>query len=262
MKKLRTAVLIFLCLLMLIPLSACGGSGYRVIDTYSGKGSFVIAFRKGDRLRDYVTAAMGELAAGGTIRALSTAWFGENLTNVKGDEGAMNELWAGMEPRVVNVGIDITNMPMSYPDGAGSYQGFDVDLANYIFGYLGLSMVLYPIDSADLVVELNSGNIDMAMGIPENDMSDDLDFSPAYLTSQYVLVARASSYIHRRAGLKGKTLGVSVMDLDVLSEDDKFVEKLGAITYQTNTDGLFQALRNGEVDGILVSSVAAAYYMK
>ena len=263
MKKLRAAACFFLCLLMLIPLSACGsGSGYRIIDTYSGEGSFVIAFRRGDHLRDYVTAVMGELAANGTLRASSIAWFGENLTSVRNDEGAMNEYWDGLEPRVVTVGIDITNMPLSYPDGAGGYQGFDVDLANYICGFLGFSMVLYPIDPVNAQVELNSGNIDMAMGIPESDMSSDFDYSPAYLTSQYVLVTRSAGHIRRKAGLKGKTLGVSVTDLDVLRADDRFVEKLGSITYQTNTDGLFQALMKGEVDGILVSSVVAAYYMK
>ena len=36
----------------------------------------------------------------------------------------------------------------------------------------------------------------------------------------------------------------------------------GSITYQTNTDSLFHALQNGDVDGILASSVVAAYYMK
>ncbi len=263
MKMLRATVCVLLCVCMLLPAAACGGGGgYRIIDTYSGEGNYVIAFRQGDRLGEYVTAALQELAANGTLRTASLSWFGENLTSLRGQEGAIADLWEDRPIRTVTVGIDVTNMPMSYPASDGTYQGFDVDLASYICGYLGWSMVLYPIDQANVQAELNSGNIDMAMGVPENDQTSGFDYSPAYLTSQYVLVTRSSGHIRRRNGMKNKTLGVSITDLDVLQQDEKFVENLGAIIYQTNTDGLFQALMKGEVDGILVSSVVASYYMK
>ena len=99
------------------------------------------------------------------------------------------------------------------------------------------------------------------MSVPESDVGD-LDVSPAYLTSRYVLVARTGSHIRRRSGLKGKTLGVTVADERVLYTDEKFVKSLGSVTYQTNTEGLFQALMMGEVDGVLSSSLVTAYYMK
>jgi len=140
-------------------------------------------------------------------------------------------------------------------------MGFDVDLANYICGYLGWRMLIYPIDPANVDIELQSGNIDMAMGIPESDAKEDFSYSPSYLTSRYVLVARVSGRVRDKSALKGRTLGVVVTDLDVLQQDEKFVDSLGSIIYQTNNDGLFQALLGGEVDGILVSSVVAAYYM-
>lgn len=262
MGKLRILLCALLCAGLLVPVSACGDSGgYQVIDTYSAEGSYVIAFRQGDRICELVTAAMKELADNGTLRSASYSWFGENLISVKGEKGAMDGLWGEVPERTITVGVDITNMPMSYESGGG-YMGFDVDLANYICGYLGWSMVIYPIDPAQVDVELNSGNIDMAMGIPESDETVDFSYSPPYLTSRYVLVARASGRVSSKSALKGKTLGVVITDIDVLRQDEKFVESLGEITYQTNTDGLFQALINGEVDGILVSSVVAAYYMK
>lgn len=256
-------VSILLCLVLLLGLAACGGStgsGFRIIDTFSGEGSYVIALRQGDDLAQYVTAALSELAASGTLRSLSYSWFGEDLSDLRGQEGAMDELWDTVPERTIIVGIDISNMPMSYASGDG-YTGFDVDLASYICGYLGWSMSLYPISISDVEVELNSGNIDIAMGVAQSDQSSGFDYSSAYLTSQYVLVTRSGSHIRRKSGLKGKTLGVAMADLEILQQDEKFMERLGAITYQTNTDGLFQALINGEVDGILVSSVVAAYYM-
>lgn len=259
----RRILCAILCLLLAMPLTACGstGGGYRIIDTYSAAGSYVIAFRENDQICTLVTAVLSELAANDTLKNASFGWFGENLSSVKEDAGAMEELWETVEPRTVTVGIDINNMPMSYEDG-GSYRGFDVDLANYICGYLGWSMVLYPIDPADVSAELNSGNIDMAMGISASEQQSGFSYSQPYLTSRYVLVARAAGWVRDKGALKGKTLGVVLADIDVLQQDEKFVESLGSITYQTDTAGLFQALMNADVDGILVSSVVAAYYMK
>lgn len=260
MDKLRRALCALMCVCMLAALAACGDSTFRIIDTYSEEGSYVVAFRKGDRICELVTAAMKELAANGTLRTCSYRWFGENLVKLRAEEGAMEGLWGEVENRTITVGIDTTNMPMSYETAAG-YLGFDVDLASYICGYLGWSMQVYPIDLADVDVELASGNIDMAMGIPENDAKSGFDYSPAYLSSRYVLVARVSGRVRDRSAMKGKCLGVTIADADMLKTDAKFADSLGSITYQTNTDGLFQALLSGEVDGILVSSVVAAYYM-
>lgn len=258
MKRVLCALL---CVCLLASMGACGGkSGYRVIDTYSAEGSYVVAFRQDDRLAVIFTAAMRELADSGVLKSASLKWFGENLVSLRGEEGALADLWDEVEPRTVTVGVDVTNMPMSYETAEG-YLGFDVDVANYVCSYLGWNMTIYPIDPANVDVELRSGNIDMAMGIPESDERSGFSYSPAYLTSRYVLVARVSGSVRDRSAMKGKTLGVAVTDLDILNQDPKFVESLGAVTYQTNTDGLFQALMSGEVDGILVSSVVAAYYM-
>ena len=263
MKRHGRILCLLLCLLLMVPLTACRnvGGGYRIIDTYSAEGSYVIAFRQDDRISTLVRAALGELAANGTLRTASLGWFGENLISVKADEGALEEYREGLETRTITVGIDITNMPMSY-EVNGAYMGFDVDLANYICGYLGWSMVVYPIDPADVSAELNSGNIDMAMGIPASEQQSGFSYSPNYLTSRYVLVARSAGWVRDKKALKGKRLGVVLTDIDVLQQDPKFVESLDSIVYQTDTTGLFQALMNADVDGVLVSSVVAAYYMK
>ena len=262
MKKFRSILCAALCAVMLFPLAGCdSGGGYRILDEYSAEGSYYIAFRKGDRLQKFVTAAMQELAASNTLRSISVSWFGENLSNVRGDSDALSAIEEEKPDRFVTVGIDVSNMPMSYVSGDG-YAGFDVDLITFICGYLGWGINFYPISIADAEIELNAGNIDIAMAVPEADLSSSFDYSPAYLTSQYVLVARSGSHIRRRSGLKGKTLGVTVVDQDVLYQNEKFVKSLGSIIYQTNADGLFRALMRGEVDGILVSSVVAAYYMK
>jgi len=252
-----------LCAALLL-LTGCSGrsaSGYRIVYTYDTEGSYVLAFREGDKLCPIISAAMQELAANGTLKSTSLTWFNENLISLKGQAGAMDSYRSEVTSRTLIVGIDTNNMPMSYTDGT-NYRGFDIDVANYICGYLGWSMSLQPISADDVEVQLNSGNIDCAMGVPVSDMQDGLDYSPSYLSSKYVLVTRSDSGITTKSGLHGKVLGALVADLSVLKSDDKFISKLDHITYQTGTSGLFSALDAGDVDGILVSSAIAAYYMK
>lgn len=262
MRKRNRILCTLLSLALILSLCACSGGGsYRVIDTYSTEGDYVISFRQGDRLSDIVTAAMKELAHNGTLSSISLKWFGEDIVSLKGKGDEMEEFQEEVSKtsRTVTVGVDITNMPMSYETAEG-FLGFDVDLANYICSYLGWNMAVYPIDPENVAIELGSGNIDMAMGIAQS--GSNLSVSPAYISSSYVLVARVSGRVKSRAALKGKTLGVVITDIDVLQRDEKFMQSLGSVTYQTNTDGLFQALLKDEVDGILVPSVVAAYYMK
>ena len=261
-RTVKRALCLMLCLVMLVPVCACGSSGgFRVIDDYSGESNYYIAFRKGDKLKDYVSAAMKVLAASSTLRAASVQWFGENLIAVDGDQDAMEPYWDNVPSREVIVGIDLDNMPMSFQSNLG-YEGFDVDLIGQICNYLSWNITFYPISIANAEVELNAGNIDIAMAVPSSGITDNMDVSPAYLSSRYVLVARFGSHIRRRSGLKGKALGVTVADEKVLYQNEKFVQSLGSVIYQTNTEGLFQALMKGEVDGVLASSIVAAYYMK
>ncbi len=254
---------LFLCAVLLLPLAACGGrqGGYRIVDTYSGEGNFCIAFRKGDALCELLTAALQVLAANGTLDGAAVAWFGEDIAPLRGDIEAL-AAYGPVEPRTLIVGVNPNSMPLSYAEG-DSYAGFDVDLANYLCGLLGWSMILRPITADDLDVQLQSGNIDCAMGVTEQQMdSSSFSYSPIYLKGKYVLVTSLSVSIRSKAGLRGKVLGVVYGDLDVLNSDERFVSRLDRIIYQTGTQGLFAALDAGEVDGILVSEAAASYYLR
>lgn len=254
---------LLLCALLLLPLAACGSErgGYRIVDTYSGEGNFRMAFRKGDALCELLTAALQELAANGTLSSAAVSWFGEDIAGLRGKQGALEE-YQPVESRTLTVGVNPNAMPLSYADG-DSYAGFDVDLINYLCGLLGWSMILRPISADELDVQLQSGNIDCAMGVTEQQMdSKNFSYSPVYLKGKYVLVTSLSGPIRSKAGLRGKALGVVLGDLDVLNSDERFVSRLDRIIYQTGTQGLFAALDAGEVDGILVAEAAASYYLR
>ncbi len=246
---------------MLLALAGCGSTGgLRIIDTYESDGGYVMAFRKDDRLCEVITAVMHELSANGTLRTASLTWFGDDRIAMHAEQGAMDEYRDSVETRTLIVGVNTDNMPLSYVEN-GEYRGFDVDVANYVCGYLGWSMVVRPIGADDIGVQLASGNIDCAMGVPAAEKTTGYSYTPEYLSGQYVLVTRLDGP-RTRVGLHGKTLGVMTSDIDVLKLKPKFVAALGSVIYQTSTASLFAALSSGEVDGILVSSPVAAYYMR
>ena len=217
-----------------------------------------MAFRKDDSLCDLVSAVLEELAANGTLRSASIGWFGSDLTGLKGKTGAADEYRADNTARTLIVGINTDNKPLGYMSG-DEIVGFDVDLASYICGYLGWSMVLRSVSADDVDVQLASGNVDCVMGVPETQKVSTLSYSPEYLTGKYLLISTVGG-VSTKAGMRGKILGVATADIPVLQEDTSFLESLDKIIYQTGTDGLFTALANGHVDAILVSGVVASYY--
>ena len=269
MRFIKSTLCVLLCAALLL-CAACGKTddedsgrtfrGYRIVGTYEDEGSYLIAFRQDDRLCEIITAVLHELAANGTLRSACLNWFSSDITCVKAEQGAMDELWPQVEDRTLVVGVDITNKPLSYSDNDTCY-GFDVDVASYICGYLGWSMILRPITFSDTEIELQSGNVDIVMGVPSGSVVSTLDYSPTYLSSKYVLVTTVGSGIRTKNDMAGKNLGAMISDLAVLQSDEKFIASLDRVTYETKTEGLFTALANGSVDSILVSSAIASYYM-
>ena len=255
-----TGIILALCL-ALTALTGCRttGRGYRVIDTYYSDSGYSVAFREGDEVATWVIAAMQYLAASGNMKAASLRWFGENLIAMKGDEDALAALGTP-EHRTLIVGADMDNLPMSYTDGV-YYYGFDMEMASDVCGLLGWTLQVYPIETEDMDIELSSGNIDCAWGIPENYAVSGYDYSPAYVSNRYLLVSRLEFGIRSSRDLKGGVLGVQLDDLSVLDSDERFRSSLDHIVYESGNDGLFQLLDSGEVDAILVSSTAAYYYM-
>lgn len=61
----------------------------------------------------------------------------------------------------VVMGLDDTFAPMGFKDASGEIVGFDVDLANEVFEWIGLEVRFQPIDWTMKEAELTSGNIDL-----------------------------------------------------------------------------------------------------
>lgn len=253
------ALALLLLIILLLPLCACSTSsgGYRIVETFREE-TFALAFRQGDMVGQYITAALKVLAADGTVHNLAVRWLGEDHTSFEADETAL-EVFDEIPARTLIMGTDQGAYPMSYRDGA-EYGGFDVDLARAVCDLLGWTIQFQSMDETEAYAELSSGNVDVAWGgmsfDPEGN-GRDLDIGPSYLENSIVLVTKKGG--PSVAGMQNQRLiypknGVFT---EILGENPDFSDKLGeAIARSGGNQSCFAALNRDECAGILVDRVA------
>ena len=154
-----------ICLLLLLALclslAGCGGVSYGVnpVITLVSQ-EYSMAFRNGDSLYYYVTAALEELSAEGAITELSRKWLGSNMVSFPKKAGALSA-YQPPEPRIFIIGVDENSFPFAYGDN-GNYWGFDVELATKLCQKLGWTLQVHVVEKENVRIELYSGNITAA----------------------------------------------------------------------------------------------------
>ena len=242
---------------LLLGLCGCGASGkYKIVKTLE-KQSYSIGFRSGDSVAYYVTGALEELQADGTVTALSRQWFGDDRAAFAANADALKS--AGDIPqRSLLVGVDENAYPVSYKEN-GEYAGFDVELAKKVCEKLGWEARFLPIQAKDAYVELSSGNVDVAWGgLALDTAAKNYTVFGPYMTNELVIAALSGT----GSGVSGKTLVMSVSQdaMDALDADPALKSKFGKITRLTgDTAACFAALDSGEGDMIVTDSTAVEY---
>ena len=265
-KRTRLCALLLVVALLLPTLGGCGEkdlSGYETVAKLAESG-YVMAFREGDQLAEYVQAAVSVLASQGVLRELSLRWLGEDLVIAEADKDAL-AAFDEIPEREFIFGFDPTLPPMVFSDGKGGYQGFDVELAERICALLHWELKYQPIDPNDLAAELLSGDVDGVWGgIYARETSSGVTLSTPYMEVDFLLITLASARLHSLRALKGKylSMGADRLSESVLDENPKLRDGLASISkLASGSEGCFEELRNGACDVILVPSTAAIYYM-
>ncbi len=180
-------------------------------------------------------------------------------------EVADNSLQYVLDKGTLVLGFDPGFPPMGYTDEDGEYVGFDLDLAYAVCDYLGVELVLQPIDWDAKEMELNAKNIDCIWNgftmTPEREEA--MSFSIPYMANEQVLVVKEDSAFKTQADLAGKRLGVQATSsaVDALNAAEEFKATLSEVAeYDMNTT-LLMDLDKGGVDVALLDIIVAGYYM-
>lgn len=157
-------------------------------------------------------------------------------------------------------------------NGADAIVGFDIDVAKEIAKDLGVTLEIKDMNFDGLLAALNSGTVDMVVAgmSPTEERKQAVDFSNVYYMADQTVIVRvadAATYVSVES-LKDAMIGAQKGAIQVAiakkrikgladeaqtSEQVKELPKLG---------DLVMALKNGNIDAVVVETAVAAAYVK
>ena len=153
------------------------------------------------------------------------------------------------------VGFDAEFPPFGYIAEDGSYDGFDLSLAQEVGARLGWEYEAVAVDWASKDAELKAGNINCIWnGFTCTGREEEYTWSDAYIDNSIVAIVRADSGIESLADLAGKTVMVQSASsgLDALTANEELTASFGELVQLPDYNTGFLELRQGTVDAVVV----------
>jgi len=195
-------------------------------------------------------------AAGGTSTAAPTA---------PGEPAAAPSSEPAAEGRTFTVGFDAEFPPFGFVADDGSYDGFDLAVAQEVCNRLGWTFVAQPINWDFKDAELSAGNIDCIWnGFTIEGREDAYTWSPSYYDSSVVVVVKADSGIESLADLAGKTVITQAASsgLSALEGNPELTDTFAELLESADYNNAFMELGMGTVDAVVADTGVAAYNMR
>ncbi|HBY90654.1 MAG: ABC transporter permease subunit [Ruoffia tabacinasalis] len=165
----------------------------------------------------------------------------------------------------VTVGLDSTFAPYGFLDD-GEYTGFDIELAEEVFGTMGVDYEFQSIDWSMKEAELNNGNIDMIWnGYSKTPEREELVlFSDNYVEGRVGVLVKNESDIQTIGDLEGKKVATQEgsSQLEAIRQQPGLEESLdgGRVITFSSFNEVLQELATGRVDAIVVAELVTRYY--
>ncbi|MEG1633145.1 MAG: transporter substrate-binding domain-containing protein [Oscillospiraceae bacterium] len=164
----------------------------------------------------------------------------------------------------LSVGFDAEFPPFGYIADDGSYDGFDLALAQEVCTRLGWEFEAVALDWNSKDAELKAGTINCIWnGFTCTGREEEYTWSDPYIDNSIVVVVKADSGIKTLADLAGKNLMVQSASsgLDALDSEanTEFKASLGSVIELGDYNQGFMELKQGSVDAIAADLGVAAY---
>jgi len=162
----------------------------------------------------------------------------------------------------LTVGFDAEFPPFGFVAEDGSYDGFDLAVAEEVCKRLGWTFKAQPINWDAKDSELQSGNIDCIWnGFTIQGRENDYTWTPAYYDSGIVVVVNSDSDIHDLSDLAGKSVIVQAASSGLAALDGlpDLTATFGELLECADYNSAFMELGMGTVDAV-VSDIGVAYY--
>lgn len=191
------------------------------------------------------------------VMVLSLAACGEKKSAPETDAPVENTA-----PTKLVVGFDAEFPPFGFIAEDGSYDGFDLAMAEALCNRLGWEFEAVAIDWSSKDADLKAGNINCIWnGFTYTGREEDYTWSDPYVDNSIVLVVKADSGITSIADLAGKTVmsqsGSSATD--AINANEEFKSSLKEVVELPNYNTGFMELKQGTVDAVAADLGVAAF---
>ena len=181
--------------------------------------------------------------------------------NPTDDQTAVDDSWSKVEAAgELVLGLDDSFPPMGFRDENNEIVGFDIDLAEAVCEYLGITLTKKPIDWLTMSMSLNTGEIDVAWNGTSitPDRLEEIDFTEPYMNSTPIIVALTDSDLAAKEDLAGMTVGIQSGSsaLESVKLETEVVESFAELReYSTYVEAMAD-LGIGRLDAVIIDSVA------
>lgn len=173
----------------------------------------------------------------------------------------VDDSWSKVEARgELILGLDDSFPPMGFRDENNEIVGFDIDLAEAVCDYLGITLTKKPIEWSTMTMSINTGEIDVAWNgtsiTPER--LEAIDFTDPYMNSTPIIVTLADSELATKDDLAGATVGIQAESsaLESVEKEPEVVESFAELRqYSTYVEAMTD-LEIGRIDAVIIDSVA------
>ncbi len=145
----------------------------------------------------------------------------------------------------------------------GSYEGYDVDIANMLAKDMGVTAELVPVSSQNRIPYLTSGKVDLvisSMGIkPERALV--INFSNAYAPFFWAVYGSADKKVANVEDAKAYTIGATLGTLEEIAFSEAAGPDANIMRFDDQATTV-QAFVSGQVDLIVTGNSIAAQIMK
>lgn len=191
---------------------------------------------------------------------------GSNGGSDGGNDGSTSTESGDDTPESIVIGSDIPYPPFEYRDENDNLVGFDVDIAQAVFGdQLGIEHEFQATAFDTIIGSLNNGNFRLIMSAmtikPER--AEKVDFSDPYFTAYQTIVVLQDSDITSKQDLKGADVGVQKGTTGEGAAEQLKAEFGGDLSIESydQINGAFDALLNNQVSAVINDNTVNAGFV-
>jgi len=158
----------------------------------------------------------------------------------------------------INVGIFSDFPPFSSASSDLSIKGYDVDVAEFIAGKLGVKVNLVSVTGQNRIPFLNDKRVDILLSVGYSDeRAKVIDYAAAYAPYYIAVIGPAAMKVKNADDLAGKTIAVNRGTLED-TELTKVVPASATVRRFDNYNSVIQAFISGQADLMVVGNDVGA----